>query len=243
MNELIVIISMELTLVLLDVRTSDDSCFRVCVKLRDASASARVSNIGRASHVSHPTHPGNPQSTAATAATAAAAAAAGVDAEGALVVALLLLDVAAGTGTADAAGADDGVVLFSSLAKNDGGDRKLAASTGFCTLVAAGVPALVGNDVWRRGAFNMADSPPGCAVATTGAGSTTGDASLLVVVLLPAQGCPLDVDAAVEMEQFDVSVTGAEIDEEVQAVLIAVGSCAEEEEEEEGEEEEVSDEG
>lgn len=49
----------KLTLVLLEVSTSDESCFSVCVKLRDASASARVSSTGgRLSHVSHPpTHP------------------------------------------------------------------------------------------------------------------------------------------------------------------------------------------
>lgn len=46
---------------LLEVSTSDESCFRVCVKLREASASARVSSTGRVSHVSHPTHPVTPQ--------------------------------------------------------------------------------------------------------------------------------------------------------------------------------------
>jgi len=43
--------------VLLEVRTSDESCFNVCVKLRDASARARVSRMGRVSHVSQPTQP------------------------------------------------------------------------------------------------------------------------------------------------------------------------------------------
>ena len=44
-------------MVLLEVRTSDDSCLSVCVRLRDASARALVSRIGRASHVSQPTQP------------------------------------------------------------------------------------------------------------------------------------------------------------------------------------------
>ena len=39
------------------MRTSDDSCLSVCVRLRDASARALVSRIGRASHVSQPTQP------------------------------------------------------------------------------------------------------------------------------------------------------------------------------------------
>ena len=49
------------TLVLLEVSTSDESCLRVCVRLREASANARVSSTGRVSHVSHPTHPVTPQ--------------------------------------------------------------------------------------------------------------------------------------------------------------------------------------
>ena len=46
---------------LLEVSTSDESCLRVCVRLRDASASARVSSTGRVSHVSQPMQPLIPQ--------------------------------------------------------------------------------------------------------------------------------------------------------------------------------------
>lgn len=57
---------------LLEVSTSDESCLRVCVKLREASANARVSSTGRVSHVSQPTHPVTPQPGEALVAAAAA---------------------------------------------------------------------------------------------------------------------------------------------------------------------------
>lgn len=74
---------------LLEVSTSDESCLRVCVKLREASANARVSSTGRVSHVSQPTHPVTPQPGEAL--VAAAAAAGPLLLVALLLVALLLL--------------------------------------------------------------------------------------------------------------------------------------------------------
>lgn len=52
----------EHTLVLLEVSTSDESCLRVCVRLREASANARVSSTGRVvSQASQPRQPLIPQ--------------------------------------------------------------------------------------------------------------------------------------------------------------------------------------
>lgn len=120
---------------LLEVSTSDESCLSVCVRLREASARARVSSTGLISHVSHPTHPATPQPTAGVATLAP------------LLLAEGFSDLTTG-GTVDDGtdtGLDSGAEAAFAAAANSEGDGALDGG---------GVA-----NVWRRGAFNMADKP------------------------------------------------------------------------------------
>lgn len=160
---------------LLEVSTSDESCLRVCVRLREASARARVSSTGRMSHVSHPTHPATPQPTAAAGGTADP----------------ILLAVGGGDGFSDlttggtAAEVDDGTETGF-----DDAEAALAAaarSEGDGALDGGGV-----GNVWRRGAFNMADKPVDEEVLDSGA------AELAEALLVSADDVEEDVRLLVD---------------------------------------------
>lgn len=162
-----------LSAVLLDVSTSDESCLRVCVRLREASARARVSSTGLVSHVSQPTQPvPHPDASVFTGLPAAAAAAVLlVDAE---VVSVALLAEAAGFEAVNSAAIS-------------------GAGEALMTGVSVAAATVDESDCWRSGAFSMADRPaPGTPRAGTTAGITVG--TRIGVTLSrhapdPAQGC------------------------------------------------------
>lgn len=143
-----------LTLVLLDVSTSEESCLRVCVRLREASANALVSSTGRVSHISQPRQPLNPQP---------ANDEEDVEEEEA--------EVDGPAAAPAAGGADDVVFSVFACAGGIGGGKEeadLARSDGEGERGAAAAAAPVVELDWRRGVFNMADSPDDADAAGAG---------------------------------------------------------------------------